>query len=651
MRWQLGLSARAFVTLFLGGLVVTVGGAWWSYVRTARLLADQAQTDVGRLAQLRLERECPYFAAAERELRHVAHLLARSPTGAPVPPWLQAQRDGIWREDATQRGSLPLVAFVTAGTPPPPGIAAAWEVVAATWEHYQDLFPALTIAVPRRWLVSCGAHAPELADAMLPADPVLLPAEQALLAQPGSDPRWSSPYHEPATGTWLTACLIPIALGADQGAVLFQVRLDDLIQRCSSDQPFGTTTLIYDANGRVIHAPGDEDGIRAAGGRRPRQAGDALEDRAWRAVSANTADQGVAPLADGGLVGFSRFQAAGLVVATVHPASLIHRSAAQAARDATILGIITTLVLALIARLALGRHVAAPLRDFVAAAEDLARGQRGASTALSPHRSDELGELARALIHMDHAVTAAERELKAANAGLECRVAERTAELEQLNRELEAFSYSVSHDLRAPLRRIISFAAILVETQTAALSTEGVRHLAIVQRQAQEMQGLIGDLLSLSQISRAPLHKRTVDFSAVASDVLTTLAQHEPQRHVQWTVEPGIVVQGDAGLLRIVCDNLLGNAWKFTAQRTPAEIRVSRVGDAIRISDNGPGFTVPPGAKLFAPFQRFHTREEFPGTGIGLATVLRIIARHGGSISHEAEFTSGAAFLIRLPVA
>ena len=660
MRWQQGLSTRAFVTLVIGGLLVTVGGALWSYVRTATLLADQARTDVGRLAQLRLEREAPYFLTAERELLQVSELLAQGHATIAPERLLQRQEDGIWREALERRGALPLAAFVAASATPSPGVAIAWDTVAVTWKHYQDLFPTLSVAVPHRWLVSCGARAPELVDALLPDDPILLPAEEALLARPGSQPRWSLPYHEPATGTWLTACLIPITIGKESGpehgAALFQVRLDDLIARCTSDQPDGTATLIYNVQGQVIHAPGDELQIRAVGGTRPRQQSpSALEDRTWQAITAavasSSSDQGVAPLGDGGLIGFTRFPAAGLLVATVHPASLIHRSAALAARDATVLGFVTTLILALIARIALARYVTAPLRSFVAASEQLAGGQRGASTALDPARRDELGELAQALIRMDLAVSAAERELKAANLGLEQRVAERTAELERLNRELEAFSYSVSHDLRAPLRRIIGFTSILAESRAAGLGDDNARHLAIVQRQAHEMQQLIDDLLSLSQIGRAPLVKLRVDLGAIAEAVLSNLALHEPQRRVQWTIEPGLWVQGDPGLLRIVCDNLLGNAWKFTAVRDPAEISVTRQGDALRFADNGAGFRVPTGAKLFAPFQRFHTKEEFPGSGIGLATVQRVVARHGGSISHDATATQGAVFLIHLPPA
>jgi two-component system, NtrC family, sensor kinase len=226
--------------------------------------------------------------------------------------------------------------------------------------------------------------------------------------------------------------------------------------------------------------------------------------------------------------------------------------------------------------------------------------------------------------------------------------AELIAELERKNRELEAFSYSVSHDLRAPLRSIDGFSQALLEDQLERLDARGQRHLHQVRKSAQRMAELIDDLLELSRVSRGELHRTSSDLSALARDVASELQRREPDRDVELVIAAGLHAEVDARLLRIVFENLLGNAWKFTRKVQLARIEVGQVpspeGNTFFVRDNGAGFAMHYADKLFRPFQRLHTEAEFPGTGIGLATIQRIIDRHGGRAWAEGEIGHGAVF-------
>ncbi|HEX2878735.1 MAG TPA: ATP-binding protein, partial [Polyangiaceae bacterium] len=226
------------------------------------------------------------------------------------------------------------------------------------------------------------------------------------------------------------------------------------------------------------------------------------------------------------------------------------------------------------------------------------------------------------------------------------------AELERANTELEAFSYSVSHDLRAPLRAIDGFSGMLLAEHGDQLDEQGRHYLSRVRASTRRMAHLIDDLLSLSRIARAPLRREATNLSELASTVLQELASAYPDRSVQWSVEPNMEAQADARLLRVVLDNLLGNAWKFTSKRADAKISVhSTQHDDARVyvvQDNGAGFDMDYAKKLFAPFQRLHSEAEFEGTGIGLATVQRIINRHSGRIWAESAPGQGATFLFTL---
>ena len=249
----------------------------------------------------------------------------------------------------------------------------------------------------------------------------------------------------------------------------------------------------------------------------------------------------------------------------------------------------------------------------------------------------------------------AEDEVRQLNTELEERVRQRTAQLAAANLELESFSYSVSHDLRAPLRSIDGFSLALLEDGGDRLAESDKEQLARIRAASQRMGQLIDDLLKLARITRAAMERTAVDMSAVATQIAGELQQSAPERQAQWAIEPGLTAAGDVNLLRIALQNLLDNAWKFTGKQAMARIAVGRLastdcGDTVFfVRDNGAGFDMQYADKLFGAFQRLHAQAEFSGSGIGLATVQRVIRRHGGHIWAESTPGKGAAFYFTLP--
>jgi PAS domain S-box-containing protein len=246
-----------------------------------------------------------------------------------------------------------------------------------------------------------------------------------------------------------------------------------------------------------------------------------------------------------------------------------------------------------------------------------------------------------------------EEEIRQLNAGLELRVRERTLELEAANKELEAFSYSISHDLRAPLRHINGFSQALLEDYSDKLDETGRSFLSEVRAASREMAQMIDDVLQLARVTRTEMRRESVGLSALANSVVRDIRKLEPLRSVEIEIQEGLEGKGDKSLLRIVLDNLLRNAWKFTGKKNLAEITFGSEpieGETVFfIRDNGAGFDMTFSNKLFGAFQRLHTGDEFEGTGIGLATVQRIINRHGGRVWAEAEIDKGATFYFTLP--
>ncbi len=244
--------------------------------------------------------------------------------------------------------------------------------------------------------------------------------------------------------------------------------------------------------------------------------------------------------------------------------------------------------------------------------------------------------------------------LEKLNAELEQRVAERTAELLAANSELDAFSYSVAHDLNAPLRAINGFAGILEEEAGAKLAPSERGHLARIREGTERMGELIRDLLQLSHVTRAELHRRRVDLSGLAREIAADLAAQQPGRAVDWRIEDGLVGHGDPGLLRVALRNLLENAWKYTRDRPRPVIefgcrRPEGQEPEYFVRDNGAGFDMAQARRIFTPFQRLHAEGEFEGSGIGLATVQRVLFRHGGRARADSAPGEGATIYFTLP--
>jgi signal transduction histidine kinase len=311
-------------------------------------------------------------------------------------------------------------------------------------------------------------------------------------------------------------------------------------------------------------------------------------------------------------------------------------------------------------------------RPFMVALNDLnlinpqAPGQHKLTVSTN-HRDDELGLISSKMnkildefdqtlqqrFHAENELKKKQETIEQLNQHLEERVRQRTGELEATNKEMEAFTYSVSHDLRAPLRTVSGFSDILLDEYGDQLDDQALHYLGRVRTGTQRMEELINDMLKLSRSTRGELHQNVIDISALVHEIAEDLYQAYPEQDVNLQIQPNIRIKADKRFLRLVLENLLSNAWKYTSKKDQGVIRfgITKQDDetVFYLSDNGAGFDMSYAEKLFSPFHRLHSAKEFEGNGVGLATVQRIIHRHGGDVWAEAEVDKGATFYFTLP--
>ena len=336
-----------------------------------------------------------------------------------------------------------------------------------------------------------------------------------------------------------------------------------------------------------------------------------------------------------------------------------HTEATEAQRVASNLTVILMIILAVAittSSLIIARNISKPLNELTKGAEIIGKGDLEHKVEVKS--KDELGELATAFNRMTgnlKKVTASRDELDrevTVRKRVEGEIVKANTELAAVNKELEAFAYSVSHDLRAPLRSIDGFSHALLEDYQERLDEQGKEYLQRVRSATQRMAVLIDDLLKLSRVTRSEMKRETVDLSALAQSIAEELQETQPERQVAFVIAPGLTTAGDARLLRLIMENLLSNAWKFTSYHPQARIEfgVTQVNgkETFFVSDDGAGFDMTYANKLFGVFQRLHSSEEFPGTGVGLATVQRIVHRHDGQVWAEGKEEEGATFYFTL---
>jgi signal transduction histidine kinase len=311
------------------------------------------------------------------------------------------------------------------------------------------------------------------------------------------------------------------------------------------------------------------------------------------------------------------------------------------------------LIAALLVSALFRRAVADPITDLADTARTVSREKNYSIRAKPIAAHDELSTLISAFNEMLAQIQERDAALLSARAGLEQRVQERTKQLVAANRDLESFSYSVSHDLRGPLE-IVNGMSYIINHQYGRDLTPGLKDcLERIEDASKRMAQLIDDMLNLARVTKAEMHRERVDLSAMVRQIAEELKQREPQRVVEFVIADGVIVHGDAHLLRVAMDNLVGNAWKYSSNKNSSRIefgmRAAEDGTVYFLKDNGAGFDPRSTQRLFQPFQRLHPISEFPGTGVGLATVQRIMQKHSGQIWAEGAVGTGAIFSFTLP--
>jgi signal transduction histidine kinase len=314
--------------------------------------------------------------------------------------------------------------------------------------------------------------------------------------------------------------------------------------------------------------------------------------------------------------------------------------------------LVICLLLAVLLTSSARQSITGPLSDLASVAQSVSRDQDFSLRAPPSSERDEVGVLVRSFNQMLEQIQQRDQALVESRDALERRVLERTAELQSANSELEAFSYSVAHDLRGPLDSVGNTVFLINQSSREKLDSQAQEMLSVLPVVTARMARLIDDLLNLSRSKSVALHLEPVDLSGLANDIAEDLRAADAGRNVEVSIVPGLLAIADKGFMRIVLTNLLANAWKYSAKAAVARIEFGsrrQEGETVfYVCDNGAGFDPDLKHRLFQPFQRLHAQSEFAGTGIGLATVQRIVGRHGGRIWAEAELGKGATFFFTL---
>ncbi len=315
--------------------------------------------------------------------------------------------------------------------------------------------------------------------------------------------------------------------------------------------------------------------------------------------------------------------------------------------------LLACMIMSLLLSTVFRRSVADPISALADTARTVSREKNYSLRAKPTTAHDELATLISAFNEMLSQIQDRDAALRVARTDLEQRVQDRTKQLVAANRDLESFSYSVSHDLRGPLEIVNGMSFIITQQYGAELGPGLKDCLERIRDASKRMEQLIEDMLNLARVNKTEMHREQVDLSAMVKHIAEELRQREPQRVVEIVIANGVFVQGDEHLLRVAMDNLVGNAWKYSSNKSPSRIefgiRDSEGGTVYYVKDNGAGFDPRSAQRLFQPFQRLHPISEFPGTGVGLATVQRIIHKHGGNIWGEGAVGVGATFSFTLP--